>query len=188
MALGVAADAGDASAVEFGEGEAFEGLVPAASDIAEHCNGDGFAEGKRVGVIVAPVDGRVGAAHAYICREFIHFTADGELVDVGARVGDKGDAVFAGLGNVEAGDGREGGGIVEPSLDDGGAGSGYGGVALAVGGVLGAAFGEGVGHEVGIVSGEGAGEGFGIEHVLMDGITGLAGFGHVDEAAVFLRP
>ena len=37
------------------------------------------------------------AADGDICREFIHLAADGELVGVGAFVGDERKTIFAGL-------------------------------------------------------------------------------------------
>src|ERR1700683_3279473 len=184
--LSVCADAGNAGAVEFGEGKAFEGLIPTAAHVAKNGDGHGFAGRERIGVVVAPVNRGLGASHTDIRGELIHFTAYGELVDVRAGVRNELGAVFAGLRNVEVVNRGEGSGVVEPGFDDGGAGSGNGGVTLAVRRMLRAAFWERVGHEVRAVGGEGTSESLGIENVAVNGVAGLAGLGHVDEATVCL--
>src|SRR5258708_14331007 len=55
---GICADAGYSGAVEFGEGEVGEGLVPVVAHVSEHGDGDGLAERERICVVVAPVKDR----------------------------------------------------------------------------------------------------------------------------------
>jgi len=181
---GVTADAGDASAIEFGKRETSKWLVPATGHVAKHGDGYGFAEDDGIGVVIAPVHRSLVAANGDVGGQFCSSRRDGHLAGVCAGVRHERETVFAGLPNLHTGHRGDGCEIIKPGFYDGGACACDGAVALAVRGMLRAAFRKCMREKISGVLSEHAGKGLGIQNVGMNRVVGLMRFGHVHQAAV----
>ena len=154
LASGVLADARHPGSIEFREREALKWFIPAMAHVVEHGDRDRFAERQRIGIVVAPVNGRVIPTYPDVGSDFVHLAANRYLIGVGTTVRHQRESILAGLHDADSWNGRQRRKIVEPSFHDCGTRSSDCAVALPVGRVLRAAFWECVRHEIGAIAGK----------------------------------